>query len=129
MRAERARELFRELALLQVPWAALETGFCSPLFPEREFNGKKAILNAGFMRKGAVALDSLKVSMSISKCFGSYSICHQALHLWIHCTRSGAANQNAKRGIGPLIRSLKVHQVRCNRWWQLMGNEMKWILQ
>ena len=38
---ERARELFRELALLQVPWEALGTGFCSPLSLEREFNMEK----------------------------------------------------------------------------------------
>ena len=31
------RELFRELALLQVSWEALGTGFCSRLSPEREF--------------------------------------------------------------------------------------------
>jgi hypothetical protein len=35
---ERARELFRELALLHVPWEALETGFCSRFSPEREFS-------------------------------------------------------------------------------------------
>jgi hypothetical protein len=32
------RELFRELALLQVPWEAFGTGFCSRLSPEREFS-------------------------------------------------------------------------------------------
>jgi hypothetical protein len=32
------RELFGELALLQVPREALGTGFCSQLSPEREFS-------------------------------------------------------------------------------------------
>jgi hypothetical protein len=30
------RELVRELALLQVPWEALRTRFCSRLSPERD---------------------------------------------------------------------------------------------
>jgi hypothetical protein len=39
---ERARELFRELALLQVPWEALGIGFCSQLSPKREFSMKES---------------------------------------------------------------------------------------